>query len=407
MKTMRLSRHTVLVFGSLTFICIGVVYSWSKFSTDIRGDLGFNQAQITLIYTICIALFSFGITVDGFLSKLCAAKTSVTCSCLLVSTGYFCTSLLSFNTRLLIYLTYGAFVGLGVGVVYGGWLSNIMLWFPKGRGLATGILLTAIGFSGLTITPVLAAITSLYSWRRAFQLMSVLFLFLAALSRFFFVTPDQLPGPAGGGEAAWPPCCYTTGEVIRRHEFWIFCAWKLLLVGVGQALMGQIAPIIADTGGGDSIQLLCVSLSVFINGVSRTIWGLVSDLSGYKLTLSLIGVCGTVAIAGLRYAVAGSLTPLAFLCLLLYLSAFGGAASIGPGLLRTFYGQRDFRTTNGISTLTVFPGNLIITPTIGFIRTSAGSYLPFFSYALPAAAAATVFSFLISSPPSKNDPQQM
>ena len=402
MKMNLLNRYSVLAFGSLTFICVGVVYSWSKFSASICGDMGFDQGQVTLIYTLCIALFSLGITLDGYLSKLCSVKVSVTTSCIFVSLGYLFTSLLPQDTRFLIYLTYGVLVGLGVGVIYGGWLSNIMLWFPQGRGLTTGVLLTAIGFSGLTITPVLAAIASLYSWRQAFRLMAALFFLIAVFSHLFLSAPVQLSQDNGHNKPEQLQG-YTASEVVHRPEFWLFCVWKMLLVSVGQAFMGQLAPIIADTGGKDSIQLLCVSFSVFVNGISRTLWGLVSDIFGYRLTLSLIGVCGIFAIGGLRYALAEELTSLAFLCLPLYLSAFGGAASIGPSLLRTFYGQRDFRKINGISTLTVFPGNLAVTSAIGFIRAFTGSYLAFFAYALPAAAIATLISFIIL-PPKTNSP---
>ena len=61
-----------------------------------------------------------------------------------------------------------------------------------------------------------------------------------------------------------------------------------------------------------------------------------------------------------------------FFFLLLYFVTFGGAASIGPSFIRTYYGAKDFRTNNGISALTVVPGNMIVTASIGFIRTSAG-----------------------------------
>lgn len=181
------NRYAVLAFGTFTFTCVGIIYGWSKFSAAIRADLALNHAQITLAYTISIAMFSLGIALDGLLSRLCSVKTSVTAACLMTGGGFLVSSFLTAGGRFALYAVYGLLVGLGMGIIYGGWLSNIMVWFPGGRGLTTGVLLTAIGFSGLTITPVFASLASAHGWRISFRLIGV-FVFcdcgtLPALSR--------------------------------------------------------------------------------------------------------------------------------------------------------------------------------------------------------------------------------
>lgn len=167
------NRYAVLAFGTFTFTCVGIIYGWSKFSAAIRADLALNHAQITLAYTISIAMFSLGIALDGLLSRLCSVKTSVTAACLMTGGGFLVSSFLTAGGRFALYAVYGLLVGLGMGIIYGGWLSNIMVWFPGGRGLTTGVLLTAIGFSGLTITPVFASLASAHGWRISFRLIGV------------------------------------------------------------------------------------------------------------------------------------------------------------------------------------------------------------------------------------------
>ena len=390
------NRYAVLAFGTFTFTCVGIIYGWSKFSAAIRADLALNHAQITLAYTISIAMFSLGIALDGLLSRLCSVKTSVTAACLMTGGGFLVSSFLTAGGRFALYAVYGLLVGLGMGIIYGGWLSDIMVWFPGGRGLTTGVLLTAIGFSGLTITPVFASLASAHGWRISFRLIGVLFFVIAALSPLFLAPSARRPAENAAPSA--PASGYSTAEVLRQREFWFFCIWKLLLVSVGQAFLGQLAPIIADIRGSDALQLLCVSLAVFINGISRTLWGWFSDVWGYRRALLSIGMVGVVSTAGLWYFLRTESLPMTFFFLLLYFVTFGGAASIGPSFIRTYYGAKDFRTNNGISALTVVPGNMIVTASIGFIRTSAGSYLPFFAYALPATVLATLMCLAVFTP---------
>ena len=100
------NRYAVLAFGTFTFTCVGIIYGWSKFSAAIRADLALNHAQITLAYTISIAMFSLGIALDGLLSRLCSVKTSVTAACLMTGGGFLVSSFLTAGGRFALYAVY-------------------------------------------------------------------------------------------------------------------------------------------------------------------------------------------------------------------------------------------------------------------------------------------------------------
>lgn len=119
------NRYAVLAFGTFTFTCVGIIYGWSKFSAAIRADLALNHAQITLAYTISIAMFSLGIALDGLLSRLCSVKTSVTAACLMTAAAFWFPPSSPLAAGFALYAVYGLLVGLGMGIIYGGWLSNI------------------------------------------------------------------------------------------------------------------------------------------------------------------------------------------------------------------------------------------------------------------------------------------
>ena len=176
-------RGCILAMGVMNFMCLGLMYSWSKFSTEIRGELGFNHAEITVAYSICMAMFTIGILMDGILGRWWESKKCVLAGILLAAGGYFATSFVPPSQGSLLYVTYGPIVGFGIGVVYNEWLHNIIQWFPDRSGMASGLLLLGMGLSGVTTTPLMAEVSSVFGWRCSFRIIAIMILLSGLLAR--------------------------------------------------------------------------------------------------------------------------------------------------------------------------------------------------------------------------------
>lgn len=387
-------RGRLLAVGVLVYLCLGLMYSWSKFSTAIRMELGFDQAQITFVYTICMCMFTVGIFLDGTLSGRMGTRECALLGTLLCSGGYITSALLPPALGALIYLTYGVPVGLGIGFLYNVWLSNIIAWFRDRRGFATGMLLLGMGLSGVTTTPVMAEIAQLFGWRRSFLAIGILLLCVGlGTLPFLRPIPEEL-ARSQRTEAQDTGTELTSGRMLRQPCFWSFAVWKLLLVGIGQALMGQVAVVAADLGGSDRVQLAAVSIFVLCNGLARILWGGFCDRLGILPTMVVIagvGVVSQVMLAGFLWAglLAGAM-PAMFLTAF----AYGGSSTIGANYIHSIFGGVHYRQNNGVSALTCLPANIGATALAGLMYRATGSYFCFAVMMIPASAAALILGIL-------------
>lgn len=212
------NRYLILAWGTVTFLLLGLLYSWSKFAPAIRAEFGYTQAQITLAYTLSMVTFALGITADGFLAKVKSPRFLACLGTLLAGGGYLLTSLVPGLFSGLIYLSYGVFVGFGIGLCYNVWLTTVMNWFPERKGFASGLVLLGMGFSGFLVVPPAAGWLRAFGWRPTFRILALLILAEGLLALCFL---RQAPsGPAGSRTPeADPSVNLSTPEVIRQPSF--------------------------------------------------------------------------------------------------------------------------------------------------------------------------------------------
>lgn len=175
------TQIVVLCAGIVQFVCLGMMYSWSEFAPMIRAELGLNHAQATFPYSICMAMFTIGILTDSVLGRRFSTKTSSLMGILLSASGYLLTSLISLERWELLWLFYGTLVGFGIGLVYNGWLSHIMRWFPGHFGFASGCLLLGMGLCGVILTPAVSTVADWMGWRIALRGFAVLLIVVGFL----------------------------------------------------------------------------------------------------------------------------------------------------------------------------------------------------------------------------------
>lgn len=376
-----INRYAILSVGVLVNMCLGLLYSWSKFTQAIRADLGFTQTQVTLAYTICMCMFTLGILLDGIISRKIHPRLCAIVSMLLSFSGYMFSSLIGYETRNLIYLTYGVFVGLGIGMSYNLWLSYVTAWFPEKRGTAIGILLLGMGLSGLTTTPAASMLAGKFGWRKSFACIAVLFLLFGIISLIFIRKP---PHTGRNDDASGSIAELTKNEMIREPAFWTFALWKLVLISVGQAIIGQVSPIVSDAGGGDNLQLIAISAFAVFNGLARLFWGFCCDKAGVIKSMVLVTSVGLMSQLILITSLYKRNATWTILALVLTALCYGGTTTLNGTYISTVFGMRNYRSNNGYGSLVSLPSNLGATYIIAVMKNNTGSYISFAALAVPA-----------------------
>ncbi|RMF21034.1 MAG: MFS transporter, partial [Deltaproteobacteria bacterium] len=227
----------------ILFVAVGVgLYVPPVFLVPIEEHFGWSRAAIaggSAIAALVSGLMSplAGLWIDRYGSR----RVMITGSLVMAGALY----LVSRMTAL--WQLY-AFTGLaGAGLTCVAWVPNQTLisnWFTRKRGLAMGIALTGIGFGGLAMSPLAAALIDHLGWRTAYAVLAsivgvVLTAVIIAIVRDRPADLGMLPdgaandaADAGAGEIALETgdTGLGLGEALRTAAFWLLSACHFLWV---------------------------------------------------------------------------------------------------------------------------------------------------------------------------------
>ena len=251
------------------------------------------------------------------------------------------------NARLaslpLLYLAQ-AIGGFGAGAVYAACLGNALKWFPDRRGLAAGV--TAAGFglgSALTIVPISLMIKS-EGFQHTFLFFGLLQGIAVCLCALVLRMPakEDAKAPEIGRDLYRRQ--YSPLEMLRTPAFWLMYAMFVMMAAGGLMATAQLGPIAKDFGVADmpvsligvTLPALTFALSIdrLLNGITRPLFGWISDRIGRELTMFIaFGLEGLAILALSRFGH----TPILFVVLTgLVFFAWGEIYSLFPATSRRY-----------------------------------------------------------------------
>jgi len=328
-------RSVVLAAGMLLQLCAGIVYMWSVFKGPVEAYL--NGWDSTFTSSIMLAAFVVGIVGGGVLQRLGPRNVLIGGS-LLFSLGMILTSLINAANPSMIYLTYGVIAGLGVGVVYTTTVSVVQKWFPDRRGFATGMMVSAFGFSLVIFTPIASALLASRGVPFTFTAIGILFLIVCTLSALLVNNPPADFKPAGAAAAKAKPVQrhYTTGEMLRTAQFYKIFFGMMLILPAYFILNPQFKALGAERGLSEAFRQILVMTTGVASATGRLLFSWASDRIGRKnaiyciIGVTLVGVLTLIVAQGFLFMV----------CVALIAFAFGGCASVFPALTADNFGTK-------------------------------------------------------------------
>ncbi|KAL0212964.1 hypothetical protein RCL1_006590 [Eukaryota sp. TZLM3-RCL] len=143
-------RRGLIVFAFLLLQpCLGINYTFPAFSPVLIKDYGWKSTETSLVYSIISVCFGLGCTLSGRIVKKTSYRTLTVISAILLSSGFWLASFDQGGTFLPVLLGYGVLVGLSVGNSYIVSLACAVSYFPKSKGLITGLSIGSYGFGSL------------------------------------------------------------------------------------------------------------------------------------------------------------------------------------------------------------------------------------------------------------------
>jgi OFA family oxalate/formate antiporter-like MFS transporter len=184
--------------------------------------------------------------------------------------------------------------GAASGFVYLPSVTVAQLWWPRRRGLASGIVNLSFGAWAAVLAPVIAWLVRGVGYTAAHLVLAPIVLAVGAIASTLTVAPHGSPARGGPGTPSTPSL--TPAQSLRTGAFW--CLWTTwALQGAAGIAMVTLSTHLG-LAKGFSFEASLILLTAFNlgNGVSRLLMGFLSDVINRNIAMS-----ATFFAAGIAY----------------------------------------------------------------------------------------------------------
>lgn len=358
-------------------LALGAIYAWSVFRTPLQDQFGWSIAQVSLTFTIAIAMIGFAAFASGLWMKRVGPRTVGLVAAVLYGGGIF---LASFSTIGLwwLYLTYGVISGVGLGLGYIIPVAVLVKWFPDRRGFITGIAVAGFGAGALLMGPVATnVLIPAFGALGTFATIGIVYVVMVGGAALFMQNPPEGWAPEGfrpdaSASSDRSGVDFEFKDAIRTWQW--FGLWAILTLNVtaGIAIISQAQPMAVEiTGVSVGVASAMVGLISIANGAGRFLWAWFSDLIGRKWTFLVMFVLQAVI-----FFVLPLTASFFFLVILsmIVLTCYGGGFGTMPAFNADYFGSKNVATIYGLMLTAWSAGGILGPILIAYIRQVTGSY---------------------------------
>lgn len=363
-------------------LCVGVFilisapqYQWALFVKPLLDKFNVPLSELQIVFSLVVVCMTFITPLAGYFHDRFNSKYIIFLGLLLCSGSWILASYASSITTL--YLTYGVIGGLGAGIAFIGCTGIVQKCFKDKRGLATGILM-----SGYALGPIL----STYSIAHSVETIGVdktmlsfgwYFLVASFVVALGIKNPKEIVNDNEAQQKLSRGVSSST--MLKSSVFWLMFFMMAMIASCGMMITSNISIIAKEHGIGTEIIALgmaAVPLALMVdrltNGLSRIIFGMISDRIGREYTLGIAffleGLFMLVWYTQLH-------NPVMFVILsgLVFL-AWGEIFSIFPALCTDTFGEKNASVNFGFLYASVGIGSILGGPFAALLREHLGSW---------------------------------
>lgn len=382
---------------------IGVAYAWSLFVTPLESEFGWKRDETSMIFAISITCFSIGTIIGGILMSKMGIKRAILASGLLLASGF----ALCISVRWIwqLFIFYGVFCGLGIGIAYNAIISHLGSLFPGKSGFVSGILLMGYGVGSFLFGSVISITNQNYGWRGTFIIFVLLFAVISLLTSLVMKKNEEELSSSEGLEEEFSGKQYTPGEMLKDKRFYVYYVWSVSMAAIGLVIVGHAALICDVLDPPPSMIIFSIGFLSVTNGVFRLIMGVLYDKVGRHFVMSLstsLAFAGIVLILTALHSGKLALIFAGFACVG---ASFGGTAPSNAVFPKEIFGEKHYSRNFSFVSSSGVPAAFLGPYITGALIVSLGSYtkaLPFLLiYVLLSAVSIILLKKMIMCPQNK------
>jgi OFA family oxalate/formate antiporter-like MFS transporter len=284
-------------------------YAWTLFTTPLQKHYGVSLATVQVAFSAFTIAETWLVPFEGWLIDKRGPRLILLAGGLLVGIGWIGSGMFSPSIETLwLWYTVG---GIGAGAVYGGCVGTAIKWFPDHRGLCAGLVAGSYGVgTALTILPISRMIDA-SGYQYAFIVWGAIQGLVTMACAIFITSPQSDWRPRGfrptvsGRVRQSPydvePVRVTLGRggwwrrlagvrihgMVAKPAFYALYLIMILMAFSGLVLTADLSAIAIHYKVDDVVVVfgltalvLAIQVDRVLNGVTRPIWGWVSDRIG-------------------------------------------------------------------------------------------------------------------------------
>ncbi len=393
------NRWVQLVLGVIGMVAVAnLQYGWTLFVNPLASNLHASKAAVQVAFTIFVLAETWLNPFEGYLVDRFGPRLFVAFAGICVGLAWLINSQAASLTVLYVA---GAIAGIGAGIVYGTTIGNALKWFPDRRGMAAGFTAAAFGAgSALTIVPI-ANMIKASGYQNAFLYFGLGQGLVVLLTSMFLRAPSRRDLPQAASRiqpsGASQPMSkvqqsardFTISETLRTPVFWLLYVMFTMVATGGLMATAQLAVMAKDfkvadipvSLGGLTLLALPFALSLdrIMNGITRPLFGWISDRIGRENTMFIAFGLEGIAIALL---LTFAHIPVYFVLLSgLTFFAWGEIYSLFPAISGDLFGRK-FATTNYNALYTAKGMASLLVPIGSLVAAATGSWVPIYVLAI-------------------------
>ena len=402
--TLPTNRWLIAVAGIVMQIALGAVYAWSVFRIPLTRAYGWSISQVTLTFELSILMLGLAAFAGGLWMKRAAPRRMAVIGGLGYGLGVILAGQARGNLGLL-YLTFGALGGFGLGLCYIVPVATLIKWFPDKRGMITGLAVAGFGAGALVTAPVAERLIPSVGLPATFSILGSAYLIAVLGSAFFMKNPPEGYHPPG-----WQPATaqrtqsavpdLALGEALRTWQWYALWAMLFLNTMAGISIISQAAPMAQEIAKSSAARAAAlVGIISIANAAGRFLWAWVSDFIGRRQVFLIMFLTQLVMFVVLsRVQSFTALAASAFIVLFCY----GGGFGTMPAYAADYFGSANVGSIYGLM-LTAWGFAGVCGPTlIARLRQSTGHYTQALEMIAGIMLISAVLPFVIRPPKGRN-----
>ena len=335
-------------------LSIGSVYAWSVATKPLMSQFGWSLKDVSFTFSIAIFFLGTSAAFFGHFVERNGPRKAGSLAAMFFGIGVVGAGFaLKVKSLTLLYITYGALGGMGLGIGYITPVSTLVKWFPDRRGLATGLAIMGFGFAALISGPIMARLINSVGLVNMFFILGCVY-FVMMFSSAQYLAPPPVGWLPEGYKAQLDSgkkklkidlAHMTANEAVKTLRFYFLWVMVFINITCGIAIISVASPLAQEVAGLTPLAAATmVGLMGLFNGAGRIGWASFSDYIGRPNTYTTFFIIQIAAYFMIPHTTNAILFQV---IIFLILTCYGGGFASIPAFISDMFGTKQVSAIHG------------------------------------------------------------